>query len=1577
MLIVYRISYAIIPLPVIAVLLPSIVFAQNTGDLESSIISDIEPVDNTVGPVANVGAEYKFDEGFYQKIQDLIKETPQEGDPGVYDGTRYYSVILVVTRDDNDDRTGDETAKENKDALVKRLELLGARDIVAAESLSFVTASIPVGEVPGFSLHNEVFKLGDGELPIFPDVDTARVTIRATPADLPLAHNRQLTGNGIVVAVVDTGINSVHLNDRVRERIYCPDGTCWAENGLIMGQSMYDLGVLNSTTSTHGTQVAQVLAAAGMLNHNGIAPGVTLLDAMWAYQPAGGGVIPFNSHTFFVHSIDWAYSRGAEVTNISANSGNCNSHNTASSLIVNEAIDKGMVIVKSASNRGSSYNSITHPGCANNVITVGGINDRVPGTITMYISSSRGPTSDGMPILKPEIVAPAVQIQTLVTSIDDTTRPLNGTSFAAPQVSATVALMLETEPSLTPAEIKALLLLGANWTGPIPCTSTQYEQNNRNDNCSFARQPTDLDTANNAASLGILNNVGFGILNTAQSVRYSPSVLSNVVSDNLDSSGITSKRYTFTVTDTSEPIKIILTWLVHPHGSITEQIDRTVPVPVANLNFSVRCNGGQTISATSQHQTNEFVVFRPLQTGTCTVTVTGSGLDTINKPVQNYALASTRPLTPVLPSNSLPYAFSDSIIVSPGIPSIVYFTGSDSNRDSLSFSVTREPTQGVITSDEFITKTHSRAMYTPFDNFTGRDTFQITPSDGVNQRGTPATITLVAETLPPNSKDVPTSSDNIRDWDTSRFSSNTPLTTSTKAFTGPTYPVSAIYLGSVNVEGGLATFTTSDGNTYRAAVPPSGIRMFEFPSPITINTMTLSSEWLDEQAAHNITKQNVPVDVRIFAGYAPSACASLSGASGSNSCPAYTTQTFSATPNIAIPDSTSSQDATSTIHISDNGTIRKITVSVDITHSFIGDLKVILTSPSGTAITLHDRSGSAQNDIERSYTTELSSLINTQIKGDWVLSVGDYASSDIGKINSWSIYVEHTRDITAIQPIRPSVTTIFSDDFEQTLSKWTETGEGDWRITTPSAHNVPNVPSSALTNKVLHSDNCDDGCTLTLTNSLDLSQYSSAKLSFWRFVDSGLDGDEYLKVELYNGRTWNTIYHWSHNLNNDDNRWNMESYDLSSYLVSNFKIRLTTQQSNTIEDVQLDDIKITSGTSSSTPSNSTSPQYSIYVADTDDDAIVAFTSDGTYIADIVPRGRGGLDFPMDVIFDSNGNMYVSDLANKKIRKYSSTGSTLDADWATTNGTPRGMTWNGDTLYVATSKGVERFSQSGSALGFFGAAIQVTNPSQPNGLYTPVDVIFCNNKMYVSDVGRNQIFYYSESTGALLGKFSSGTGRPDLNDAKGLECGTGIIGSGTSLYQSGDDRGQVNEINYNNGLLIREFTSMMNDPYLMDMDSAGNLYIANKDDDNIIKISQTGTVTEFADDTLDDPRGVRVGPVYRTVSGSDSPEYTSDNDQPEFDVLLQNGTRAHTTLVMSLNSSMTLYVNATDPQNDPITINIIPELIPESNISMNDNKNGTGTVTIDTTSMSIGSYLFWIKVSDNIEFDQVPFLVNVQ
>ena len=67
-------------------------------------VPDIIPRDDGVGPVANTGAEFKFDDGFYEKISGIMEEPPMPGDPGVHDGIRYYNVVLVASRDDGDER---------------------------------------------------------------------------------------------------------------------------------------------------------------------------------------------------------------------------------------------------------------------------------------------------------------------------------------------------------------------------------------------------------------------------------------------------------------------------------------------------------------------------------------------------------------------------------------------------------------------------------------------------------------------------------------------------------------------------------------------------------------------------------------------------------------------------------------------------------------------------------------------------------------------------------------------------------------------------------------------------------------------------------------------------------------------------------------------------------------------------------------------------------------------------------------------------------------------------------------------------------------------------------------------------------------------------------------------------------------------------------------------------------------------------------------------------------------------------------------------------------------------------------
>jgi VCBS repeat-containing protein len=157
-------------------------------------------------------------------------------------------------------------------------------------------------------------------------------------------------------------------------------------------------------------------------------------------------------------------------------------------------------------------------------------------------------------------------------------------------------------------------------------------------------------------------------------------------------------------------------------------------------------------------------------------------------------------------------------------------------------------------------------------------------------------------------------------------------------------------------------------------------------------------------------------------------------------------------------------------------------------------------------------------------------------------------------------------------PEPPALTgQLFFDGFEDDLSNWEESNEFDWVIESEAERTTPGHTSG---NQVLHADNCDNECTITMANSIDLSAHSSANLSFWRFVDRGLDSGEYLKIEAYDGSNWNTLFFWSHR-NGDDNKWHQESIDLTDYLgVSNFNLRFVTHESHFKEEVEVDDVLI-------------------------------------------------------------------------------------------------------------------------------------------------------------------------------------------------------------------------------------------------------------------------------------------------------------------------------------------------------------------------------------------------------------------
>ncbi|WP_298768573.1 M4 family metallopeptidase [uncultured Shewanella sp.] len=103
--------------------------------------------------------------------------------------------------------------------------------------------------------------------------------------------------------------------------------------------------------------------------------------------------------------------------------------------------------------------------------------------------------------------------------------------------------------------------------------------------------------------------------------------------------------------------------------------------------------------------------------------------------------------------------------------------------------------------------------------------------------------------------------------------------------------------------------------------------------------------------------------------------------------------------SVSIPDNDSA-GATSNIDVTLDTTPSSVSVNVSISHSYIGDLAVTLTSPSGESFNLHSNSGGSSSDINETYSLNLS---GDNVGGNWQLKAVDSARWDTGTINSWSL----------------------------------------------------------------------------------------------------------------------------------------------------------------------------------------------------------------------------------------------------------------------------------------------------------------------------------------------------------------------------------------------------------------------------------------------------------------------------------------------------------------------------------------------------------------------------------------------
>lgn len=245
--------------------------------------------------------------------------------------------------------------------------------------------------------------------------------------DSPSAREVELSGQGIKVAVIDTGIKSDHPDLQVAG-----------------GVSFVEEAATPEDDNGHGTHVAGVISAQnndiGIL---GVAPNVSLY-AVKALDADGIG-----NQTDVIAGIEWAIENNIDIINLSITSPY---HSPAVQKAVENADEQGVVVVAASGNDetgdGQIVDDIMYPARYPTVIGVGSIDENLVRSSFSYKGESLSYSAPGKEVY-------STYIQTADTP--DGYALMSGTSMATPYVAGIIALYKESYPELTNMEIRKII----------------------------------------------------------------------------------------------------------------------------------------------------------------------------------------------------------------------------------------------------------------------------------------------------------------------------------------------------------------------------------------------------------------------------------------------------------------------------------------------------------------------------------------------------------------------------------------------------------------------------------------------------------------------------------------------------------------------------------------------------------------------------------------------------------------------------------------------------------------------------------------------------------------------------------------------------------------------------------------------------------------------------------------------------------------------------------------------------------------------------------------------------------------
>ncbi|MFF0264317.1 S8 family serine peptidase [Kribbella sp. NPDC004536] len=328
----------------------------------------------------------------------------------------------------------------------KQVPLAGARQTLALSSIRGAALTADHGQATSFwssfTARSQVTKVWlDGKV---------KATLADTTAQIgaPEVWQGGNTGQGVDVAVLDTGVDAAH-----------PDfgGRIAASESFVPGEDVTD-------RNGHGTHVASTIAGTGAASggkEQGVAPGAALHIGKVLGDDGSG------QDSWILAGMEWAArDQHAKVISMSLGSGPTDGTDPMSQAVNTLSAETGALFVIAAGNSGPDPYSVSAPGAADAALTVGAVdsNDR------LAVFSSRGPRL-GDSALKPDLTAPGVDVLAARSQYspegEGSYVAMSGTSMATPHVAGAAALLAHEHPDWSGQQLKDALVSSTK-------TTTQY-----------------------------------------------------------------------------------------------------------------------------------------------------------------------------------------------------------------------------------------------------------------------------------------------------------------------------------------------------------------------------------------------------------------------------------------------------------------------------------------------------------------------------------------------------------------------------------------------------------------------------------------------------------------------------------------------------------------------------------------------------------------------------------------------------------------------------------------------------------------------------------------------------------------------------------------------------------------------------------------------------------------------------------------------------------------------------------------------------------------------------------------------